>query len=207
MAVSTDLLIRAGHDQAETSHPLLDLHWLDVSSMPLEDGAALTADDALARELADQWEASYRAWIDHVQATHPEATVDPWDETKRVHLDMKAQGLATGRLDQYEQRLRAFLQTEPSEDALATWLADRAITDASVWARLDAAEIRQEAQDDFYAANPELHTKTYSVEPGEAVCDACEAIAGGVFDSYGEANDALDDAWHYNCQHYIAVVD
>jgi len=193
---------RPAHDVADDSHPLLSVSWLDVSTLALEPDTH--AEEALANLLFDEWTRQYSGTIADLQASHPDHEMrDPLDAVKREQLAMETRSLATGRLDLYEKRLRRFLETEPTEDQLVAWLADRAISDAGTWARMDALEIRQRATADFYDANPDLKAQKYRVMPAHAAEPKCGAIAGRVYPSFDAAQDALNGVTHRNCQHWV----
>jgi superfamily I DNA/RNA helicase len=183
--------------------PLLDVTWLDLSALPLRPGDPTTTDAALADDLYAAWVRSYRDQVASLAGDAADAA-DPFTlETMQALRDETAQ-LATGRLDQYQARLRAFVATNPSEDDLVTWLAERATQDAANWARLDSLDLRKRATDDFYARNPlQRRDGRYRVAPDTAAEARCREIAGRVYASYAEAEDALGSAWHKGCIHYI----
>ena len=197
-------------DQADTGHPLLAVTWLDLSGLPLDEGAPTTVEDALADVLLSEWETQYQAHVDDLQQRHADLpTVDPWDDAHREALRAKAKTVAKARLEQYETRLKKFLATSPTEDDLADWLANRATNDAGIWARLDALDVRQQATDDFYAVNPTAKVppkgQKWTIVPDHAAESRCLAVIGVLYDTYDEAAMALSMAQHPNCPHYVDI--
>ena len=210
--MTTALLARAGTpDQAShpNQHPLLSVTWLDLSSLPLDEGAPQTLEDALADTLMEEWAVQYQAQIDALQQRHQGIdTTDPWDAAREAQLRAKATALAKGRLDQYQDRLKKFLATSPSEDDLAGWLANRATNDAGIWARMDALDVRDQATTDFYDLNPAAKVlpadQKWTIVPDHAAESRCQAVVGELYDTYDEASMALSMAIHKNCPHFVS---
>ena len=204
------VLARAGETDQSSQHPLLSVTWLDLSSLPLDEGAPQTLEDALADTLMQEWAVQYQAQIDALQQRHGGIdTTDPWDAAREAQLRAKATALAKGRLDQYQDRLKKFLATSPSEDDLADWLANRATNDAGIWARMDALDVRDQATTDFYDLNPAAKQapagQKWTIVPEHAAEPKCGAIVGQLYDSYDEAAMALSMAIHKNCPHYVDI--
>ena len=202
------VLTRAGETNQPPQHPLLAVTWLDLSSLPIEEGAPQTLEDALADTLMQEWAVQYQAQIDALQQRHAGIdTTDPWDAAREAQLRAKATALAKGRLDQYQDRLKKFLATSPSEDDLADWLANRATNDAGIWARMDALDVRDQATTDFYDLNPTAKVapagQKWTIVPDHAAEPKCGAIVGQLYDTYDEAAMALSMAIHKNCPHYV----
>lgn len=185
-------------DQQQDAQPLLSVTWVDLGSLPFAPGEATTTDQAYAQYLTPQWQHAYQeAVADLLQ----DGDADPYTlETAQQIADLALQ-VATGRLDQYEERLRAYLATQPSEDDLVDWLANRAMVDAGMWARQDALTMRRQAQQDYYERNPK--PGRYRIAPDSAAEPRCRDIAGNVYDSAAEAEAALGSVWHIGCIHYI----
>lgn len=184
--------------------PLLTLTWRDLSDLPLEPGAPTTAEQALADLLLAQWTDAWRGQIADLQAQYPDSA-DPYDLEAHTALSDETLQVAAARLDEYETRLTKFLATKPNDDALAEWLANRAIADAGIWARGDALDMRKRAQDAFYTANPNTRAGKWAVVPDTAAEPRCLS-AIGTYNSYQDADDALSSAWHRNCIHYVERV-
>ena len=186
----------------QATQPLLTLTWRDLSALPLTPGDPTTAEQALADLLLEQWIAAYRGQVSDLQAQFPDSA-DPYDLEAHQTLTDETLQVATARLDEYQARLTTFLATKPSEDDLVTWLAHRAVTDAGVWARGDALDMRKRAQEAFYTTNPNTRKGRWKVSPDTAAEARCAAIIGTTYPSYAAADDALGSAWHRNCIHYV----
>lgn len=188
-------------DQPPPDAPLLTLVWRDLSDLPLEPGAPTTAEEALADLLLGQWITAYQGQIADLLAQFPDAS-DPYDLELYEALHAEAQQTAAARLDRYEESLRRFLDTKPSEDDLVRWLADRAVSDAGTWARGDSLDLRRRAQDDFYQHNPTTRAGKWRIVPDSAAEQRCRDVIG-TYDRYQDAESALGSAWHRNCIHYV----
>ena len=186
--------------------PLLTLTWRDLSALPLEAGAPTTAEQALADLLLEQWIAVYRGQVSDLQAQHPDSS-DPYDLEAHQALTDETLKVAAARLDEYAARLTKYLATAPTEDELVNWLANRAIADAGIWARGDALEMRKQAQDAFYAHNPNTRAGKWQIVPESAAEPKCRAVAGNVYNTYAEADDVLNSIYHRNCVHYTERTD
>ena len=182
--------------------PLLTLTWRDLSALPLTPGDPTTAEQALADLLLEQWIAAYRGQVSDLQAQFPDSA-DPYDLEAHQALTDETLQVATARLDEYQARLTTFLATKPSEDDLVTWLAHRAVTDAGVWARGDALDMRKRANDAFYTTNPKARVGRWRVVPDTAAEARCAAIVGVIYPTFADADDALSSAWHKNCIHAV----
>lgn len=192
----------ATNDQEQPPAQLLTLRWRDLSALPLEPGAPTTAEAALADLLLEQWVSAYQGQVADLLAQHPDAA-DPYDLEVFAALSTEVQQTAAARLDRYEESLRRYLDTQPSEDELVRWLADRALADAGTWARGDALDMRRRAQDDFYAANPTARAGRWTISPDSAAEARCRDVAGRIYPTYQDAEAALGGAWHRNCIHYV----
>ncbi len=183
---------------APADQPLLSVTWTDLGSLPFAPGEPTTIDQAYTDYLTAQWRDAYQQTLDALLQEDDGAVY-----TLAVAEDIAHQAAITAsdRLNEYASRLRVFLETQPSEDDLVTWLADRAMSDAGVWARGDALEMRRQAQHDYYQVNPKQGK--FRIAPDSAAEPKCSAIAGNVYDSQNEAESALGEVWHRNCIHYV----
>lgn len=157
--------------------------------------------DAIERAMLDTWAGETERLI----AADPRDTShirESYDLETQVRVRQQAEGLARGRLQQYGERLTAFLDTQPAEADIADWLSARALTDAGVWARGDALETRRDARLDYYRTNRAPEGR-WTILPEGASEPACMDVAGQTYGSYDEAESALGGAWHRNCQHYV----
>ncbi|GEM_PF-1229032 len=177
---------------------------VELASLSLESGEPTTIGQALADALFEQMRDTYLAMVDDLLGAE-EGAGDPYTLETEQRLRERASGLAKGRLAQYQERLERFLATDPGDDTLAEWLAHRAVTDAGVWARLDSLGIRRQARLDYYARNRPVGGR-WTILPEGAAEPRCLEVAGRVFDSYEEAEAALDSVWHEGCQHYVERV-
>lgn len=190
---------------ADAPAPLLTVTWRDLSDLPLTPGEPTTADQALADLLLEQWTAAYRGQVADLQARHPDSA-DPYDLEAHQALSDETLKVATARLDAYDAALRKFVATNPDDDTLAEWIANRAMADAGIWARGDALDMRKRANDAFYEANPTARAGKWRIVPDTAAEARCRAVIG-TYDSYQEAEDALGSAWHRGCVHYTERAD
>ena len=188
-------------DAPPAQQPLLLVTWTDLGSLPFAPGEATTTDQAYAEYLTAQWQTAYQ---DAVSDLLQDGDTDPYTlETAQGIADL-ARTTATARLDQYEERLRAYLATSPSEDDLVQWLANRAMSDAGVWARQDALEMRHMATSDYHERN--RRPGRYRIAPDSAAEPKCQAVAGNVYDTADEAESVLGTIWHRGCIHYVEPV-
>jgi hypothetical protein len=187
--------------------PLIQITWIDLSSTPVKPGEPTTMLEGMTQLVEQQ---IMEAWRSHIawRIEQNPGSVDPWalDEQVRIH-DLAVQ-VARRRIDQFEEQLDKFLDTNPTHDEVMDWLTNRILVDSGYWARIDTTAARHDADEEFYLNNPEARIAgPFTIEPLEAVCEDCKHIVGEVYDTYEEAASALDDAWHYNCPHYVTNLE
>ena len=169
--------------------------------------AAITDDyvtpltDAITEAMLGVWSEETERLIDADPRDLAHLT-ETYDLETYTRIRQQAEGLARGRLVQYGERLLDFLDTAPATADLADWLTTRALTDAGVWARGDALEVRRDARLDFYRSNRAPEGR-WTILPETAAEARCQEIAGQDYGSYAEAEMALGSAWHRNCQHFV----
>ncbi len=182
---------------------LLRIAAIDLSALPWRPGEATTVQEALQQHFVEQWLAAYQATVDELLQP---GDANPLDLATVDELQEEAMRVATARLTRYQQRLRRFLATGPDEGDLAQWLADRAISDAGIWARGDGLEMRRRAQRAYYEVNPQRTQGRWQIVPGSAAEPRCLGVAGNIYGTYDEAQAALDSVTHRNCVHYLEPV-
>lgn len=192
----------AATDQAnQTDQPLLSVTWTDLGNVPFVAGEAKTTDQAYAEYLTEQWQTAYQ---DAVTELLQDGDTNPYTLETAQTIAEQATATATARLDEYQTRLEAFLATTPTEDELVEWLANRAMSDAGVWARNDALAMRRQANSDYYERNPK--PGKFRISPDSAAEPRCREVAGNVYDSANEAESVLGSVWHVGCIHFISPV-
>ncbi len=194
--------VEGAYPPADSVQPLLVTTFVDISRLPLEPGAPTTAEQALAKIVEEEMTDAYGAQIDAHLERFPDA-VNPFGLERQTQITDLARQVAANRLDKYEQRLHVFLATNPTEDKLVEWLANRAVNDAATWARLDATYARREANKDFFQRNRELREGKFRIYPDSAAEPKCLGVIGVEYDSYDEAERALGSVWHHNCVHFV----
>ena len=186
---------------AQQAQALLAVTWTDFAGTPWLPGEPQTVLDAFAQYLGTQWQTAYQEAADD---TLQPGDTSPYDMATTMQLDTEARQAAAARLDEYQQRLKAFLATNPDEDSLVTWLAHRAMADAGIWARGDALEMRRRAVGDVLQRNP--RQGRYQILPETAAEPRCRDVAGVIYPSAAAAQAALGAVWHRGCVHYVDPV-